>query len=216
MSKKPSNKHSSMPPMLPPFLKAPPLNLDGGYSTKLLEPIVKTYTHSSNPKFIVGLGPKSPLARTPMIDGSVSQLPDTMIDASFSPMLSHRRPTIRLNKPTHQTYRSLDVLSKSTNPLPKAEKDDAENYKKRLTTPYKDEKLDVDDQAPQGILGGEAIKKFYSHYKKLDKVKDVNSFMQVKDAVYTSFLEKTESLNLLPSKIGFIKEKGDLNVIKLK
>ena len=69
---------------------------------------------------------------------------------------------------------------------------------------------------PKEIIGQVAISKFYNHYKKLDKVKDQNKFNAIHDSIYTAFLNKSESLNLLPSKIGFIKIKGDEDKLKMK
>ena len=73
-----------------------------------------------------------------------------------------------------------------------------------------------EDQQPKEITGQIAISKFYNHYKKLDKVKDQNKYNSINDSIYTAFLNKSESLKLLPSKIGFIKIKGDEDKLKMK
>jgi len=114
------------------------------------------------------------------------------------------------------SFRSVDFSKRGLSIFQPMEPDDGDTYKKRLATPMKDEKVVIDDEKDQEVVGKEACTDFYSHYKKLDRVKDVNHFMQVKDAVYTSVLGKSESLNLLPSKMGFIKEKGDYDKVQLK
>ena len=88
-------------------------------------------------------------------------------------------------------------------------------YKSRLKTPF-NQQYRNEDQQPKEITGQIAITKFYNHYKKLDKVKDQNKYNSINDSVYTAFLNRSESLNLLPSKIGFIKIKGDEDKLKMK
>ena len=92
--------------------------------------------------------------------------------------------------------------------------DDSQEF--RLDGPLKLEKIVSADESPQKVLGGEAVSNFYLHYKKLDKIQDINHFTQVRDATYTSILGKTQTLSLLPSKVGIIKEHGESSKIRLK
>jgi Ran GTPase-activating protein (RanGAP) involved in mRNA processing and transport len=48
----------------------------------------------------------------------------------------------------------------------------------------------------------------------LDKVRDQNQYNAIKPSVYTAFLNKSESLHLLPAKIGFIKVRGEETLLK--
>jgi len=130
---------------------------------------------------------------------------------------STRSRAIRLTqvRVDRASFRSVDFSKRGLSVFHPAEQDDGDAYKKRLATPIKDERVVIDDEKDQEVVGKEACTDFYSHYKKLDRVKDVNHFMQVKDAVYTSVLGKSESLNLLPTKMGFIKEKGDFDKVQL-
>ena len=79
----------------------------------------------------------------------------------------------------------------------------------------KDE-LIVDDEKPKETVGKKAIGDYYYHFKRLDKVKDQNTYREIKDSVYTAFLSKSEDLKVLPSKIGFIKEKGVNSIVEIK
>ena len=92
---------------------------------------------------------------------------------------------------------------------------DPNYYKSRLKTPMNHQNR-TEDMKPKEMIGQAAISKFYHHYKKLDKIKDQNKYNAINDSIYTAFLNKSESLNLLPSKIGFIKMKGDEDKLKMK
>jgi len=84
--------------------------------------------------------------------------------------------------------------------------DDSEYYRKRLSAPFQEENVISGDEVPQSQVmdGDEIAGKFYNHYRKLERISDINEFNKTKDALYTSFLKKSVDLKLLPSKIGFI------------
>jgi hypothetical protein len=135
-------------------------------------------------------------------------------ESQFSSQSKH----LRIKKPEakHRVAQSVDFANKLF-PIPAFEpKDDTETYRRRLNTPWKIEKVHSDDEIPCGILGRESIDRFYNHYKKLDKIKDINHFNAIKDSVYTSFLTKSESLNLLPAKVGVLKEAGESTKLKIR
>ena len=92
---------------------------------------------------------------------------------------------------------------------------DPNYYQARLKTPLNHQNR-TEDMKPKEMIGQAAISKFYNHYKKLDKIKDQNRYNVINDSIYTAFLNKSESMNLLPSKIGFIKMKGDEDKLKMK
>lgn len=180
-------------------------------------------THDANPlpkpsstekklKFIIGL------PHTPQTNQRGTPQGHLMSDESrgnpFNLATPPQRLSVRLNKGPRNTrvYHSTELGRISG----VDEADDSDNYKKHLAAPYEREKIVSQDEDPQNILGDEAVNQFYLHYKQLDKIKDINSFTQVRDATYTSILGKSESLNLLPSKMGFIRERGDANKVKLK
>jgi len=97
------------------------------------------------------------------------------------------------------------------------EEDETPLYKNRLRTPLHQERVISGDENPNERSPKSGATEFYSHYKNLDKIRDINEFNQTKDALYTTFLRKSENLNLLPSKIGFIaSDKNANNRIKLK
>lgn len=84
--------------------------------------------------------------------------------------------------------------------------DDSEFYRNRLSAPFIEEIVKSGDEHPQSqaIDDDETAGKFYNHYRKLERISDINEFNKTKDALYTSFLKKSVDLKLLPSKIGFI------------
>lgn len=166
-------------------------------------------------KYIVGLSSNKPSTfKTSAREEEDSNSPHLITDPDESPSPSRYQKPVRLAKPRSKAFHSMEYMSiKRTN---ETEVDDSEDYRKRLITPLKTERLISEDEDPQHILGKDAVSNFYMHYKKLDKIKDINTFTQVSDATYTSFLGKSETLHLLPSKIGFIREKGESDKIKLK
>jgi len=167
-------------------------------------------------KFIVSLQPlQSNTFKTLKDEELENQRVET--EPSNHPSFFLGKP-IRLSKCTKNNlgFYSMDYASYKRNKIEEAEADDSEEFRKGLITPFRAERLISGDESPHNILGEDVVSNFYQHYKKLDKVRDINSFTQVQDATYTSFLGKTESLQLLPSKIGFIRDKGEADKIKLK
>jgi hypothetical protein len=128
-------------------------------------------------------------------------------------------PTLGITESTQATSVRPFKLRRPVNPktifqsleldTPSIPKDDTEYYRKGLNTPYKNEQISSRDEQTQRILGREAVNSFYTHYKKLDRVKEINLHLPCQDAVYTNFLSKSESLCLFPSKIGFLRERID-------
>ena len=106
--------------------------------------------------------------------------------------------------------------SKNENEAQKKEKNDYDFYRKKLNTPWKQDRVNSVDEEPQGIMGRDAIDKFYNHYKKLDKIKDINSYAVISDSMYTNFLSKSESLKLLPAKVGVLRERGAETMLKAR
>ena len=87
--------------------------------------------------------------------------------------------------------------------------DDSLEYQRIMAQKTGREDSVYQDEKPTDIVGTEAVTNFYSHYKKLDKILDQNSFKDIKDSMYTSFLRRSEDLHLFPSKIGLIKPRGE-------
>lgn len=122
-----------------------------------------------------------------------------------SPKISQRLAPVRFKRT--RNAQSLDLRSiRHQN----SKKDDSFEYLKAMQEPSnRDESNYYADQLPKKTVGAEAVNNFYSHYKRLDKIVDQNSFKDIRDSIYTSFLKCEEDLALFPSKIGLIKERGD-------
>jgi len=132
-----------------------------------------------------------------------------------------RRSLFRLKKPgeirvTTQSLRSLNFSSTIRLDETDEEENEEAQLTKRLHEPIIEENVVSLDEMPHETCGDEAIDRFYSHYKQLDKVCDINGFKSVKNAMYTTFLKKTEDLRLFPAKIGLVKEKGTKDRLKIK
>lgn len=207
-------KTKSPPRHIPP-LRAPPLRFGNSPSPDRFNSPKQIRKH----QYVIGL--PTPKQQSVFQTGTEIQaipLDSYNLRTSESPT-SFRTKSIRLSRLSRdqsKVFASIDLLRGDLSGTAKIEPEDAEEFKDRLSTPWKEEKIIPEDDSPQNIVGEEACKNFYSHYKKLGRVKDVNSFMHVKDAVYTSVLGKSESLGLLPSKIGFIREKGEAGMVQLK
>ena len=113
-------------------------------------------------------------------------------------------------------HSSLDPLIRRPLKPDAVDLDDSIEFLTKLNQKTKREESFFSDERPKGIIGTGAITDFYSHYKKLDKVRDQNGYRSIKDSVYTAFLNKGENLNLLPSKIGLIRTNGDESQIGIK
>ena len=93
---------------------------------------------------------------------------------------------------------------------------DEKEIDKGLEKPLEEEKLVSVDEKPVQTCGLESVGQFYNHYRQLNKICDINGFKNVKDAIYTSCLRKSERLSLLPSKIGLAKDFGDEDLLKIE
>jgi len=191
------------------FNSISPRNLDD-YENPLSPiklPALSTRNESSQSKFKLSLSPRfsSLKKNSDILNTTTEHSIDTQTSAMTSPK------SFRLKRPERSVIKSFEI-----DKFGKIITDDNETYRQRLNTPYKNERVVSEDEQPIRIMGEDSVKKFYNHYKKLDKIKDINNFYAVKDSVYTNFLSKTESLQLLPSKVGFIKDEGDINRVKLK
>lgn len=135
-------------------------------------------------------------------------------NAFVSPQHSKTTPNspklIHLKKPENTT-KPVMIKIKKTKPL-----DETTILRKRLATPVRLEKINFSDEKSSPIRGENASQNFYQKFRILDKIQEVNSLYGVKNDATTSFLVKTQSLQLLPSKIGFINERTDLDVLKAK
>lgn len=49
----------------------------------------------------------------------------------------------------------------------------------------------------------------------MDRIKDQNSYENIKPSVYTSMLSRCENLGILPSKLGIVKYKGDAGKVHI-
>jgi len=176
-----------------------------------------------NFKVMSGLEPKAPtyLTRPPQSismktspDEEIREPRSPKIESPSSPQFFYGRP-VRLAKIRNTNVHSLDYAMHKNN-VNSEDLDDSEDFRKKLVTPLRTEKFTSEDEFPKNVMGEKAVTNFYHHYKMLDKIKDMNHFTQIQDSTYTSFLGKSENLKLLPSKIGFIKEKGEADKLKLK
>jgi len=176
-----------------------------------------------NFKVISGLEPLQPtyLTRPPQ-SMSIKTSPDEderepkspRFESPSSPQFFYGRP-VKLTRLRNTNVHSLDYATSNRKLINPEDMDDSEEFRKKLVTPLRTEKLISEDESPKNVMGEKAVTNFYSHYKMLDKIKDMNHFTQIQDSTYTSFLGKSENLKLLPSKIGFIKEKGEADKLKL-
>ena len=113
---------------------------------------------------------------------------------------------LKIKRPinTKTIFQTLELESEKAQ---KEKQDDSSIYRKRLNTPIQQDQLTHRDQLSQRVIGKEAVDNFYSHYKKIDRVKDINSFFQSNPGTYTSVLSKSEDLALFPAKVGFLRER---------
>lgn len=136
-------------------------------------------------------------------------------DIGFSKLKSPRLVPIRSpreSSPTDPNDRFSFKVTKT-----EGNEDSMEYFDKMMRTTAKDEVLGDDEKLNENdIVGPRAVQNYYSHFKKLDKVKDQNTHNNIKDSAFTSILSKSESLCILPSKIGFIKESGNNSVVSIK
>lgn len=129
----------------------------------------------------------------------------------------------RLKKPTELRVGTVSLRSMNLSPSPKSkivdEIDDIDEKEDDMIL----EKLDGPIQedvvpgagVPQETTGDHAIENFYTHYKKLDKISDINEFKNSKQTMFSSMLKSTEDLKLFPSKIGLVKFKGSVEALKI-
>ena len=73
-----------------------------------------------------------------------------------------------------------------------------------------------DDEVPKEYVGENAVTKFYSHYKRLEKIKQTNVLKKIPDSSMTNFFKKTEELKALPTRIGMVRKRGDENAIDVR
>jgi len=136
---------------------------------------------------------------------------------SASPMM--RKSLFRLKKPgdirvTTQSLRSMNFSSAARiDDLDDKEEDDMMLHK--LEGPIEEDVV-PGAGVPQETTGDHAIENFYTHYKKLDKISDINDFKHSKQTMFSNILKKSEDLKLFPSKIGLVKFKGPSDSLKIK
>ena len=53
-----------------------------------------------------------------------------------------------------------------------------------------------------------SVNRYYQHYKSLNKIIDQNEFTETMSSTYTTLLDKSTKLNLMPCKMGIIKSTG--------
>lgn len=93
----------------------------------------------------------------------------------------------------------VDVLNNNVNIDPEAEKEFIKTYIKL----YNDSAT-MDGNNEKNLVGVEAIRDFYDHYKLLDIVVEQNKSKNLKSSIYTKLLTNTSSKKLLPMKLGIL------------
>lgn len=195
---------------------------------------IESAKSSTNPKrkYKIGLLPSSPseLSITKVADSDQSTKQSfemkRMRNSSSLKQLSliSSSPTLNLHHSpipsTRHSFLTLPPLqlhshrrSKSQNVV---KEDDSEEYLRKLQEKTDRQEGVYADEDPKKTVGLDAVMNFYSHYKKLDKVVDQNKHRALKDSIYTTFLRKEEELQLFPSKIGIIKDRGEKSHILIE
>ena len=192
--------------------------IDENSSTPIKSPRLEYNTPNKRSKFQIKLSPVAQSSIFPKaqlnIEGSLTEpvLSHRLVSPRLPPIKSTLSGSKRLG-PNVQKFRTVGVAK--TEGDEKDEEDYKEYMEKLMRTTNKDE-IAVIDEKPKDTVGHKAVSDYYYHIKKLDKVKDQNIFRDVKESIYTSFLAKSDELNMFPSKIGLIKERGSTNSLEIK
>lgn len=167
-------------------------------------------------KFVVKLSPLSELSLitkpTMTLDSSATEI------GSTTRLRSPRLAPIKLQAPLESSRSSISrhrQYNMMTEP-DLIDEDENQKYFDEIFRKTDKEEIKGADEKPKETVGPRAIRDFYNHYKKLDKVRDQNIHRQIKDSNHTSFLVRSTELKLLPSKIGFVKEKGLNSSLEIK
>jgi len=127
-------------------------------------------------------------------------------DALPIPQKPSQKKMFKITKSGHSRVAMQSLSVSRVSKTEQDHEDDSEYYRKKLAFPLKEEFVQSGDEHPasQVIEDDEIAGKFYNHYRKLDRISEINEFNKTKDGLYTSFLKKSVDLKILPSKIGFI------------
>jgi hypothetical protein len=155
------------------------------------------FTVVKNPKFIFKNTQLLPL------DGS------SLINTTES-TISFNSKHLNLKQPSSKKriIQSLELNKNALSQQPDQKELDNEYFRKKLNTPIRKQKVLSEDELPLELVGYDIYGKYHNHYKKLDRIREVNEFNNLEPSVYTNFLSRSETLKLLPSKIGFLKAEG--------
>ncbi|KAL4456118.1 hypothetical protein ABPG74_014079 [Tetrahymena malaccensis] len=75
--------------------------------------------------------------------------------------------------------------------------------------------MQLEDKKSKEIVGEEAVDQYYGHYKNLSKIVQQNNYYQVQPSLQTDILREVEKRNVIPSKLGLIKQSGEEDILKL-
>lgn len=209
---------------------------DQSGSLKYLEPIPegkpsitpRNRDSKKTPTYCVKVSPRISVKRTTAAPPILSTLANldrisTARDESIGSRSARKPATFRLTRPSTnmrvgaQSLKSLNFSSHKAKPDDSSDDDVVLEDEQNLSiAPLEEEPIISADEKPQHTAGKEGVGQFYKHFRQLDKINDINKFKHVKDTAYTSFLKKTEAMNLLPSKIGIVKERGSEDKLKIK
>lgn len=156
--------------------------------------------------------PKFIFKNTALMPNDASSLINTT-ESTMS--FNSKQFNLKVPQSKKRIVQSLELNKHATSPQPDLKELDNEYFRKRLNTPFLPQKPDYDDESPFELVGYDIYNKYHNHYKKLDRIREMNEFASVEPSVYTNFLSRSETLKLLPSKIGFLKAEGKETALEI-